>query len=193
MIILFYASIVAWILATIVISLMIVLFATRTLGRKKIAVSRQILTLSDKKLWICALLTVVLMGRFVFVYLSVFKNNPVAAFNAAMIKQYFVAFLLSLVWPPQIPMLLGSAVVLVLDRSRERASGNAAGLVRYDRRVFIGIGLAFLLLVTASFLLLHLNLLHALLFFSLILFGKYIACLVVVLSIHEQKRTQENT
>ena len=185
-----YASIVAWVLASIAVSVMVVLFVKRALGRKKNVVLHRILTLREKKLWICALLTIILMERFVFVYLSVFRDNPATAFTPAIIKQYLGTLLLSLVWPPQVPVVVGSIAILVLNRSRERTSGISAEPARYDRRIFIGTVLAFFLLVTTSFLLLRMNRIHGLLFYSLFLFGKFFAFLAVILSMNEQK---ENT
>lgn len=187
MIIFYYTSIVTWILASIAVYIMIIIFAIRTLGRKKNVFPRQSLTLSEKKLWICALLTIVLMERFVFVYSYVFKNNPQTAVNAVLMKQYFGALLLSLIWPPQLSLLLGSAAILVINHMRERASEIASVQMRYDRRVFIGTGIAFFLLIATLFSLLNMNRLHASLFYLLLICGKYVIYLVVILNIHERK------
>lgn len=184
-----YASVVAGILASIVATVMILLFGIiRRHSRKRNAPSSRTLTLCEKKLWICALITIVLMERYVFVYLSVFEDNPVAVVDAAMMKQYFKALLLSLVWPPPLFLIMGSAAVLVLNRSRERASGSAAVPVQCDRRVLGGAGIAYCVLVTASFLLLLLNQIHASLFYPLLLFGRFFAYLVIILSIHESSK-----
>ncbi len=153
----------------------------------------RLLSFREEKLWLCVLAIMLLTSRYCIMYLYLFQNDPNPALNDALVRQYLFGLFVSLVWPIQLPDLVGSIVILAINRTWKRRSGASAKAIRFHKALFICACVGFLLLVTYVSALYRLEMLSLESAYTRFLFGKCLALVLIVISLKEECGTGDGT
>ncbi len=177
-----------WGLSSIIISIMIVKTVVRYINYNKMAEKpAKLLSFREEKIWLSGIVVMLLMVRYFIVFAVLFSDNPNPVVNGALLRQYFKGLFFSLIWPIQLPTLIGSVVIYIINRKWKRRSRMTVSSVCNNKTVFIGVCVAFFILVVVIYTLHLFDLVSFGTVYTMFLFGKCIALVVVLMSLSEKK------
>jgi len=146
----------------------------------------RLLPFRQEKLWLCGLVIMLLMVRYFVVFAYVFQDNPNPAINGELLRNYLLAFLISIVWPPQLFDLGGSIAFLSVSAVWKHKHGQHRAAVSFNKYMFIGVCAAFLVVMTTVFTLHRLGSVSLSATYAVLLFGKCISLVLIVMSLSER-------
>ena len=186
-----FISAALWLINAIALSVLIFRTLAKSVKSKKNHEQEPVLGFREKKMWVCAIVVSLFLSRFLMVS-SLFQEGSNIAIGISVWKKYLWKLFLSFLWPPQLPVLLGSIVLLATNRALEHSRGILQPKIHFDTGVLIGSCSAFLILTAAGFIIFHLEFISAEALYFVSLYGKCIAIIAFILSMSEQPQARRN-
>ena len=186
-----YISAALWLLVALELAVLIIRTFVKTVKSRNNGDQEKILSSQEKKIWICSIIAILLLSRFLIVYSSVFHESPNIRIGITEWKNYLWCLFLSFVWPPQLPVLLSSIAILTTNHALERSKGRSRPIVRFNIRVFIGTCSTYFSLVVAGVTMYHLSIINIGVLYFILLYGKCVAMIILVLSLSEQAHSRQ--
>lgn len=144
-------SAILWMIALILVIVLIVRTATRVIRYKKaVEKPEKLLSFQEERLLLCGTVVILLMARYLFAYVTIFKANPNPEINGALLKQYLWTMLIALVWPVHSLALIGSIVTFAVNRAWKRKTSSARSVMRFQKTGFVETCATFFILVIAT-------------------------------------------